>query len=96
MSLNYGHQLFISHTIYKYGELEWNDIDRETQKTMIKTCPNAIWADLGANPGLCGERPATNHLSHGTKNRCLNDVCAFSVTHPASLSTTKAALINAN
>jgi hypothetical protein len=22
--------------------------------------------DLGSNPGLRGERPATNHLSHGT------------------------------
>jgi hypothetical protein len=24
------------------------------------------WMDLGANPGHHGERPATNHLSHGT------------------------------
>jgi hypothetical protein len=23
------------------------------------------WTDLGANPDLRGERPATNHLSHG-------------------------------
>jgi hypothetical protein len=27
---------------------------------------NRIWIDPGANPGLCGERPVANHLSHGT------------------------------
>jgi hypothetical protein len=27
---------------------------------------NPTWIDPGANPGLCGERPATNRLSHGT------------------------------
>jgi hypothetical protein len=27
---------------------------------------NPTWKDPGANPGLRGERPATNHLSHGT------------------------------
>jgi hypothetical protein len=26
---------------------------------------NPIWIDPGANPGLRGERPATNRLSHG-------------------------------
>jgi hypothetical protein len=38
-----------------------------------KTCPvplcppqNPTWIDPGANPGLRGERPATNRLSHGT------------------------------
>jgi hypothetical protein len=38
-----------------------------------KTCPNATlsaknptWADPGANPGLPGERPTTNLLSHDT------------------------------
>jgi hypothetical protein len=40
-----------------------------------KTCPNATlsttnptWTDPGSNPGLRGERLATNHLSHGTAN----------------------------
>jgi hypothetical protein len=27
---------------------------------------NPTWKDPGANPGLCGGRPATNRLSHGT------------------------------
>jgi hypothetical protein len=27
---------------------------------------NHTWIDPGANPGLRGERPATNRLSHGT------------------------------
>jgi hypothetical protein len=27
---------------------------------------NPTWIDPGANPGLRGERPTTNHLSHGT------------------------------
>jgi hypothetical protein len=27
---------------------------------------NPTWIDPGANPGLRGERPATNDLSHGT------------------------------
>jgi hypothetical protein len=27
---------------------------------------NSTWTDLGANPGLRGERPASNRLSHGT------------------------------
>jgi hypothetical protein len=38
----------------------------------IGTCPSATlstrnptWTDPGSNPGLGGERPATNRLSHG-------------------------------
>jgi hypothetical protein len=27
---------------------------------------STTWIDPGANPGLRGERPATNRLSHGT------------------------------
>jgi hypothetical protein len=44
----------------------------ENRRTRRKTCPSATlsttnptWIDPGANPGLRGERPATNHLSHG-------------------------------
>jgi hypothetical protein len=44
----------------------------ETRSTRGKTCPSAtlsttnpIWTDLGLNPGLRGDRPATNGLSHG-------------------------------
>jgi hypothetical protein len=53
----------------EYGEPRWNDNDRENQRTRRKPCPSATrstinptWTDPGANPGLCGERPATNHL----------------------------------
>ena len=48
--------------------------DRSAQR---KTCPNStlsitnpIWTDPGLNPGLRGERPATNSLSHGTAPLC--------------------------
>jgi hypothetical protein len=43
----------------------------ENRTTRRKTCPSATlsttnptWIDPGANPGLRGKRPATNHLSH--------------------------------
>jgi hypothetical protein len=43
------------------------------------TCPSATLSiknsartDLKSNPGLRGERPATNRLSHGTARNCLN------------------------
>jgi hypothetical protein len=45
----------------------------ENRRPRRKTCPSATlsttnptWIDSGANPGLRGERPATNRLSHGT------------------------------
>jgi hypothetical protein len=54
-------------------EHRWNEIDREKPKYSGKTCPSAIlsttnptWNDRGSNPGLRGDRPATNSLSHGT------------------------------
>ena len=44
----------------------------ENRSTGKKTCPsvtlfftNPKWTDPGSNPGLGGERPATNRLSHG-------------------------------
>jgi hypothetical protein len=52
---------------------QWNEIDRGKPTTRRKPCPSATlsttnltWTDPGSNPGLCGERPATNRLSHGT------------------------------
>jgi hypothetical protein len=44
-----------------------------------ETCPSATlsitnptWTDPGSNPGLRGERPTTNRLSHGTASgRCV-------------------------
>jgi hypothetical protein len=45
----------------------------ENRSTRGKVCPSATlpttnltWTDPGSNPGLRGERPATNRLSHGT------------------------------
>jgi hypothetical protein len=45
----------------------------ENLSTRGETCPSAIlsttnptWTDPGLNPGLRGETPATNRLSHGT------------------------------
>jgi hypothetical protein len=45
----------------------------ENRRTRRKTCPSATlsttnptWIDPGVNPGLRGERPAANDLSHGT------------------------------
>ena len=45
----------------------------ENRRTWGKTCPSATfsttnptWTEPGSNPGLRGERPATNRLSHGT------------------------------
>jgi hypothetical protein len=59
---------------YEFGERRWNDIlTGEKRRTRRNTCPSATlstknptWIDPGANPGLRGERPATNDLSHGT------------------------------
>jgi hypothetical protein len=45
----------------------------ENRITRGKTCPSATlsttnptWTNMGSNPGLQGERPATKRLSHGT------------------------------
>jgi hypothetical protein len=58
---------------YEFGERRWNDIDRGKWRTRRKICPSATlstiyptWIEPGANPGLRGDRPATNYLSHGT------------------------------
>ena len=51
-----------------------NDIDRGKKMELVtgKTCPSAILStkniirtDLGSNPALVFDRPATNRLSHG-------------------------------
>jgi hypothetical protein len=39
---------------------------RETCPSDTLSTTNPTWNDKGANPGLGGERPATNDLSHGT------------------------------
>jgi hypothetical protein len=62
---------------YEFGERRWNDIDRGNWRTRRKTCLSATlsttdptWINPGSNPGLRGERPANNDLSHGTVLNC--------------------------
>jgi hypothetical protein len=55
---------------YEFGEWRWNDtLTGENWITRRKTCPNAILSTTNPtwiDPGLRGERPVTNDLSHGT------------------------------
>jgi hypothetical protein len=48
----------------------WNDIFAGETEVLGENLPSATtnptWIDPGANPGLRGERSATNRLSHGT------------------------------
>jgi hypothetical protein len=53
-------------------EQRWNDTDREKPNNR-KICPSATlsttnptWTSLCANPGLRGEKPATNRISYAT------------------------------
>jgi len=72
----------------EYGVLmEWC-WQRKNWRTWRKTCPFAIlsttdptWTGLGFNQGLCGDRMATNHLSHGTA--CLCNVRVYNPSKPA-------------
>jgi hypothetical protein len=62
--------------------VEWNlrgkiEVLGEKSFSATLSTTNPTWTDPGSNPGLCGERPATNHRSHGTAN--------FSMLHPALL-----------
>ena len=52
-------------------------LTEENRSTRGKTCPtatlstiNLTWTDQGSNPGIRGERPATNRLSLGTAQFC--------------------------
>jgi hypothetical protein len=63
----------VFYQVLQLMEHQWNETDRGKPITRRKTCPSATlsttnftWTDPGSNPGLCGERPATNRLSHGT------------------------------
>jgi hypothetical protein len=63
-------------------------IDRGKPENSEKNNPSATlsttnptWIGPGANPGLRGERPATNDLSHGTALRCCYWVLSHTVSH---------------
>jgi hypothetical protein len=61
-------------SFFRVMEYRWNEIYREKPKysgekpVTVLLCPPQIPHGLtrGSNPGLRGERPATNRLSHGT------------------------------
>jgi hypothetical protein len=53
----------------------------ENRRTRRETCPsvtfstiNPTWIEPGVNPGLRGERPAANDLSHGTAHPVVTSV----------------------
>jgi hypothetical protein len=61
-------QTYCSPPRYDYGTTPRG----KTEEISRKTCPSATlstinltWTDLGLNSGLCSDRLATNHLSHG-------------------------------
>ena len=45
---------------------ENRSIRGKTRCSATLSTTNPTWTDPGSNPGLRGERPATNRLSHGT------------------------------
>jgi hypothetical protein len=58
--------------IYECGEPRWNDdtdvgkpknSEEKTYPAATLSTTNPTWTDRGADPGLCGGRPATNRLS---------------------------------
>jgi hypothetical protein len=62
--------LFTPRIIYEYVEPRWNDIDRgKPKKSLLQSHfvhykSHMDWP--GENPGISGEIPATNRLSHDT------------------------------
>jgi hypothetical protein len=60
-------RLSISWMISKYeAALEYYQSRRETCQNATLATTNLTLTDLGANPGLRSEKPATNRLSYGT------------------------------
>jgi hypothetical protein len=69
-------KMIIVFSFFQLMEHRWNEIDRGILKYSGKTCPSATLStinhtriDPGSNPGLRGERPAANRLSHGIAMR---------------------------
>jgi hypothetical protein len=65
--------LFIAQVIYECEKPWCNDINNGEPKTSEKNLYHCHFVKHkyhpGANPGLRGERPATNGLSHGTASK---------------------------
>jgi hypothetical protein len=61
-------------SFFRVMEHRWNEIDRgkrmyfgkKTFTIATLSIANPTWTDVGSNPGLRGERPTTNRLSHGS------------------------------
>jgi hypothetical protein len=74
----------------------------ENRITRRKTCPSATlsttnptFIEPGANPGLRGERPATNDLSHGTANQAITiKEFSFRGDHPCLAKTPKFRIVS--
>jgi hypothetical protein len=79
-------QFFFS--FFRVTEQLWNEIDRgkpkysggKTCSSTILSTTNPTWTDLGSNPDLRGERPATNRLSHGKALLRVTLMCSMHVT----------------
>lgn len=72
----------------EYGVLiEWHwqgknwSTQRKTCACAILSTTNPTWTGLGLNQGLCGDRMATNYLSHGSASVC--NVWVYNPTKPA-------------
>lgn len=59
--------------VHPRGDIRANDIGGENGSNLRKVCPiaalsttNSICFDPGKTPIIRGERPAINHMSHGT------------------------------
>jgi hypothetical protein len=66
-------------------EHRWNETDRGKPTTRRKTCPSATLSTTNptwTDPGLRGERPATNRLSHGTATSAVVNIIASNVGSP--------------
>jgi hypothetical protein len=70
----------------------WNDIFAGETEVLGENLPSATlsttnptWIDPGANPGLRGEKPATNRLSHGTACRDIFHVFNKKCTKESSI-----------
>jgi hypothetical protein len=56
----------------------------ENLLSAILSTTSPTWIDPGANPGLRGERPATNRLSHGTALNAFEVMKINDISHKAS------------
>jgi hypothetical protein len=81
---------FIWHLSQK-KEWAWNDTDRlrmeYIEKNMSKfyfIITNPIFTALGSNPGLCDERPVTNHLNHGNITYAYNTFTLLPPHYPVT------------